>query len=99
MKILAIARLDPQTTPAKMQLHLEAEVKHAWKLYKEGVLREAYDRPDRRGVVFVLECGGVEEARKALAGLPFVGEGLIDFELIPLGPFAYFEGLFRDAQK
>jgi hypothetical protein len=38
MKILAIARVDPQTTLEKMQSHLEAEVRHAWKLYKEGTL-------------------------------------------------------------
>jgi hypothetical protein len=94
MKILAIARVDPQTTPAKMQPHLEAEVKHAWKLYKEGTLREMYDRQDRTGVVLVLECSSVDEARKVLDELPFVREGLIDFEAIPLGPFPYFEMLF-----
>lgn len=97
MKILAIAKVAPQTTPEKIRPHLEAEVKHAWKLYKEGAFREMYGCPDRRlGVVFVLECGGVDEAQKILDGLPFVREKLIDFAIIPLGPFAYFETLFRD---
>lgn len=96
MKILAIAKVDPQTTPGKIQPHLEAEVRHAWKLYKEGTVREMYSCPDRRlGVVFVLESGSVEEAKKALDGLPFVRERFIDFEMIPLGPFPYFEMLFR----
>ena len=96
MKVLAIAKVDPQTTPEKLRPHLEAEVKHAWKLYKEGTVREMYDRQDRRGVVFVLECRGVDEARKSLDELPYVRERLIDFDLIPLEPFSYFEMLFSD---
>lgn len=97
MKILAIAKVDPQTTLEKIQPHLEAEVKHAWKLYAEGTVREMYGCQDRRlGVVFVLECDGVGEARQVLGELPFVREKLIDFEVIPLGPFSYFEMLFRD---
>ena len=97
MKILAIAKVDPQTTLEKIQPHLEAEVKHAWKLYKEGTVREMYSCQDRRlGVVFVLECCSVDEARKILDELPFVREKLIDFEYIPLGPFSFFETLFRD---
>ncbi len=44
----------------------------------------------------MLECSNVAEARKILDELPFVREKLIDFEIIPLGPFSYFETLFRD---
>ena len=99
MKILAIAKVDPQTTLEKIQPHLEAEVKHAWKLYKAGTVREMYSCQDRRlGVVFMLECSSVDEARKILDELPFVREKLIGFEIIPLGPFSYFETLYRDYQ-
>ena len=97
MKILAVAKVEPQTTPEKIQPHLEAEVKHAWKLYREGTVREMYNCQDRRlGVVFVLECSRVDEAREVLAELPFVRERLINFEIIPLGPFSYFEMLHGD---
>lgn len=96
MKLLAIARVDPQTTLEAIQPHLEAEVTYAWKLYKEGTVREMYACQDRRlGVVFVLECSSTDQAREALNGLPFVREKLIDFDIIPLGPFSYFEMLFR----
>jgi hypothetical protein len=96
MKILAIAKVDPQTTPEKIRPHLEAEVRHAWKLYKDGTAREMYSCLDRAlGVVFVLECSSVDEARERLKELPFVREKLIDFEMIPLGPFSFFEMLFR----
>ncbi len=97
MKMLAIAKVGLHTTPEKIAPQLEAEVRCAWKLYKEGTVREMYSCPDRRlGVVFVLECGNTDEARQALDELPFVREGLIEFEIIPLGPFSYFETLFRD---
>jgi hypothetical protein len=98
MKILAIAKVDPNATPEKFQCHLEAEVRHAWKLHKEGACREMYDRQDRLGVVFVLECSSVDEARKLLEELPYVRENLIGFEFIPLLPFPYFEMLFRDGE-
>jgi hypothetical protein len=56
MKILAIAKVDPQTTFEKMRLHLEEEAKHARKLYKEGTVREMYNCQEfRLGVVFMLE--------------------------------------------
>jgi hypothetical protein len=91
MKILAIAKVDPHTTLETIQPLLAAEVKQAWKLYAEGTLREMYTCQDRRlGVVFMLECSGVDAARKALADLPFVREKWIDFELISLGPFSHF---------
>lgn len=98
MKILAIARVDPKTTPEKLQPYFEAEARHAWKLYKDGTFREVYARKDRLGVVFVLECTSVDESQKILDELPFVREKFIDFELIPLGPFSHFEALFRDRE-
>ncbi len=97
MKCLAIARVEPNTTPEKIQPHLGAEVQHAWRLYKEGTLREMYSRQDQRlGVVFVLECSSVDQARQILDELPFVRARLIDFDIVPLGPFHYFETLFKD---
>jgi hypothetical protein len=97
MKILAIAKVDPQITIDSIKPYLEAEVRHAWTLYEEGVFREMYTCLDRNlGVVFILECNSVDEAREVLDELPFVRERLIDFEIISLGPFSYYEMLFRD---
>ena len=97
MKILAIAKVDPRATVDTIRPHLEAEVKHAWKLYKDGTLREMYSCQDRHlGVVLILECSSTDEARRVLDELPFVREGFIGFELVPLGPFSYFEMLFTD---
>lgn len=98
MKILAIAKVYPQTTVEKIKPHMEAEVLRAWELYKGGRVREMYACADRRlGVVFMLECENVDEAREILSCLPFVREKFIEFEFIPLGPFSYFESLFKDS--
>jgi hypothetical protein len=99
MKILAIARVDPQATLERIQPFLEAEVKLAWQCYKDGSIREMYRCQDRRlGVVFIMECLDVEAARRVLAELPFVREKFIEFEIIPLGPFQFLEMLFLDLQ-
>ncbi len=96
MKILALDIIQPGVEPKRdFYPHLREEVETAWKLYKSGVVRELYFRqpPDRAGAVLVLECVDLDEARHVLSTLPLVKHGLIDWELIPLGPFTSFETL------
>ncbi|MEW6365928.1 MAG: muconolactone Delta-isomerase family protein [Acidobacteriota bacterium] len=95
MKILAIEKELPGLTSADFAPHLEAEAARAWELHKAGVVRELYFRADVHCAVLVLECRDVEEARRILATLPLVKQGLIEFETIPLVPYAGFERLFR----
>jgi hypothetical protein len=52
--------------------------------------------PELAPGIFTLECSSADEARKILDELPFVREKLISFDVIPLGPFSYFEMLFKD---
>jgi hypothetical protein len=44
-------------------------------------------------VVLVFESASVEEAREAIATLPFAQLHLIDFDVIPLAPFYGLENL------
>jgi hypothetical protein len=98
-KIIAISRLEPETTLEKMQPLFGDESAHAWEQYKAGTFREVYLRTDDQpGVVVVMECSGVEEARSILSDFPMFKAGLLTFELIPVGPFALWETLF-DAGK
>ena len=94
MKILALERELPGAAPEAYQAHGKAEAARAWELHQQGVIRELYFRQDRSEAVLVLECRGVAEAREALATLPFVKEGLIEFELIPLKAYPGFSRLF-----
>lgn len=96
MKILAIEEEVPGVTEEEFRPHLKAEAAKVWELYQAGVFRELYFRRDWPGAVLVLECADVEEAKGALDTLPLVKEGLITFEIIPLGPYPGFSRLFAE---
>ena len=99
MKILALERENPQAAAGDFQPHLRAEAARAWELYQAGILREIYFRQDNHCAVLVLECAGVDEARQILDTLPLVQQGLIDFEILPLGPYPGFARLFAESEK
>ena len=94
MKMLCLDRPLPGATFEKYQPHLQNEVLHVWQAYKNGIVREIYSRQDRPGVAIILECANVDEAKKAFATFPLVKAGLIEMDIIPLGPFVNWEMLF-----
>jgi hypothetical protein len=94
MKMLCLDIPQPGATMESYQPHMQAEVRHAWRLYKQGFARDISFRQDRPGVAIMVECESVEEAKQTLAEFPLAKAGLIDWEVIPLGPFANLEILF-----
>jgi len=96
MKILAMEKEIVGATEEAFQPHLEAEAVRVYELYKEGVFRELYFRQDWPGAILILECADVNEAHDVLGSLPLVKEGLIIFDVIPLGPYPGFSRLFTN---
>ena len=96
MKILAFEREIAGANRDLLQRYAQEEARHVWNLYQAGVIRELYFRADRRTAVLVLECASTDEAEAMLADLPFVREGLISFELIPLSAYSGFARLFGE---
>jgi hypothetical protein len=96
MKILAIEKEIPDLTAEDFKPHLKAEAVKVWELYQAGVFRELYFRQDRSEAVLMLECADVENANEVLNTLPLVKEGLITFDIIPLGPYPGFSRLFAE---
>ena len=94
MKIIALSAPGPTPDARKMNELAIEEARDAWQLLKADVVREAYLRKDKPGVVVVLEAATVESAESALSKLPFHRHGLVRFDLIPVGPFTNFERLF-----
>lgn len=94
MKILAISKLPPGITIKDLQRHQVAEAEKAWQLYTSSLFREIYYRTDQPGAVVILECVDVEEAKAVLGTLPMVDASVLDFDIIPLGPFLSLEKLF-----
>lgn len=99
MKILVMPKPIAGVPREEMLKHAPAEVRAVWKLYEQGICREFYTRLDEPGrVLLMLECASVEAAQEALGTLPFAQLHLIDFDLIPLGPFNGLAQLFQPAE-
>jgi hypothetical protein len=94
MKILALEHELPGAKAEEYWQYAREEARKAWDLHQSGIIRELYFRADRDEAVLVLECASVLEAEQTLAELPFVRQGLIHFELIPLKAYPGFERLF-----
>ncbi|RFP12211.1 superoxide dismutase [Duganella sp. BJB488] len=97
MKLLCLDIPLPGATLDQYHPHLQAEARHGWQLYKNGIVRDIYFRQDRPGVAIIAEAESVEAAQKALAEFPLAKAGLIDWQVIPLGPFLNWEMLFAPA--
>jgi hypothetical protein len=94
MKIVAISKRLPGADVQKIIALGEQETRAAWALYKQGIARElCFDKEQSKGVI-VFEAADHAEARRALATLPLVQAGQIDFDLYTMGPYAALENLF-----
>jgi hypothetical protein len=94
MKLLCLDIPQPGASVEKYAPHMQDETRHAWAMYKDGIIRDIYFRQDRPGVAIIAEAETIEAARAALAEFPLAKAGLIDWEVIPLGPFSNWEVLF-----
>ena len=65
---------------------LDTEVRETVKLYLDGKIGQWYARGDGKGVVFLMDCATVEEAKAILDTLPLIKGNLASFEYMPLGP-------------
>lgn len=73
---------------------LRAEALRVWELTQDGVARRTWFRADRHAAVLLLEVADLEAARDALATLPLVAVGLIEFDLVPLRAYPGFARLW-----
>jgi muconolactone delta-isomerase len=95
MRILAVERSIPGVVGAQFTPELlVAEARRVWELYQAGTVRESYFRTDESSAVLMLECVDVSAAHEALASLPLVAAGLIEFEILPLRAYSGFGRLF-----
>ncbi|MES2947986.1 MAG: superoxide dismutase [Pseudomonadota bacterium] len=94
MKLLCLDIPRPGASLDQYQPYMLDEARHGWQLYKSGIVRDIYFRQDRPGVAIIAEAESVEAARAALREFPLAKAGLIDWDVIPLGPFLNWEMLF-----
>ena len=64
-----------------------------WKGVAEGAVRAVHGLQEGAGAVLEMETLTADEARRFVASLPYVEEGLLDVQVVPLKPFPAFEAL------
>lgn len=87
MKILVIDCMSADATKEKILPHRLDEARKVLGHFLSGKLREIYSRQDHAGVVQILECDNLDEAKALMDEMPLKQHGFVEFEYIPLGPY------------
>ncbi len=76
---------------------MPTEVRDTVRLYLDGKIQQWYARGDGKGVVFLLDCKTVAEAKNILEALPLIKANLAAFDYMPLGPLSPLRMLLSPA--
>jgi hypothetical protein len=76
---------------------MPAEIRATVPLYLDGKIRQWYTRGDGLGVIFLLNCKDVAEARALTENLPLSKQNLVDEQFIPVGPLLPLAILLSDS--
>jgi hypothetical protein len=87
-KLLAIGSFTAKATPNVWKALLPSEVRETARLYLAGKIDQWYVKSDQTGVVFVMNLIDPKEAQDLLAKLPMGQAGVMEFQIIPLGPLS-----------
>jgi hypothetical protein len=98
-KILAIGTFTAKSTPSRSKPVLPAEVRDTVRLYLNGKIDQWFVKQDQSGVVFIMNVTDPKEAHELLEKLPLGQAGLMEFQLIPLGPISPLRMLLSEPIK
>lgn len=82
MMLLCLDVPQPGATLEKYQPHLANETRHAWQMYRGGIIRDIYFRQDHPGVAILAECESVDAAKAALCEFSLARAGVIGWDVI-----------------
>jgi hypothetical protein len=94
--VLTILTPKPGVTVEQVMKIMPAEIRATVPLYLDGKIQQWFTRGDGKGVIFILNCKDVAEARALIESLPLSKENLVDEQFIPVGPLAPLGILLRD---
>ena len=98
-KLLAIGTFTAKGSPDQWKPLLPAEVRDTVRLYLAGKIDQWYLKQDQSGVVFMMNVTDPKEALELLGRFPFGQAGLMEFQIIPLGPIAPLRVLLTEPAK
>src|SRR5580700_9407583 len=94
--VLAMLSPKPGVVPGQIMKIMPAEIRATVPLYLNGKIQQWFMRGDGRGVIFIMNCQDVAEARALIESLPLSKENLMDEQFIPVGPLLPLGILLRD---
>jgi muconolactone delta-isomerase len=97
--VMATLTLKDGVTRDQMKKVMPTEVRETVDLYLDGKIREWYARGDGRGVVFIVDCKTVDEAKAILEQLPLVKSSYASFDYMALGPLSPLKLLLTPAPR
>jgi hypothetical protein len=95
--VLTILSPKPGVTAEQVMKIMPDEIRATVPLYLDGKIQQWFTRGDGRGVIFLLNCKDVAEARALIENLPLSKENLMDEQFIPVGPLLPLGILLRDS--
>src|SRR5260370_9068692 len=95
--VLTILSPNPGVRVEQVMKILPAEIRATVPLYRDGKIQQWFTRGDGKGVIFILNCNDVAEARALIESLPLSKENLMDEQFIPVGPLLPLGILLRDS--
>lgn len=96
-KFIVVGAPRPHGDAASLSPLMVPEIEAVWRGYRSGLIREIYERADKRGVVMICEADDRAEVEAMAAGLPLTEAGFLDIEIMEIKPFGLWQTLFRDA--
>ena len=91
MQFLVLSRRrTEQFSDADFDLLVPGEAAQARHLYSIGFTRQIWHRGDTPGACQLVEATDESEVHEKLATLPLAKAGMLDFEIVPLKPYAGF---------
>jgi len=94
--VLTILSPKAGITVEQVMKIMPAEIRATVPLYLDGKIAQWFTRGDGKGVIFLLNCKDVAEARALMESLPLSKENLVDEQFIPVGPLLPLGILLRD---
>lgn len=93
--VMAVLTVRPDADQAARVKLMPDEVRATVKLYLDGKIQQWYAKGDGHGVMFILNCSSIAEAKAITDELPLVKNHFASFEfteLMPLTPLRYLMG-------
>jgi hypothetical protein len=91
MQFLVISRrLTDKFSDTDFETIIPLEGARARFLYSIGFTRQIWHLGDQPGACQIVEADTLDEARSHLSTLPMAQAGMIEFDIIPLKPYAGF---------